>query len=139
MTSPYLQAMLAGEHVVNPLFDTLGLRLLAANHEGAVLRCTVRPDLMQGGGVLAGGILATLLDEAMAHAVLPRLEDSGRTATVEMSVRYLRPAPSGAILEARAWVLKQGRAIVTTEAEVRDRQGCLVAKAAASFMILNKK
>ncbi len=139
MTSPYLQAMLAGEHVVNPLFESLGLRLLVANHEEAVLRCIARPDLMQGGGVLAGGILATLLDEAMAHAVLPRLEERGRTATVEMSVRYLRPVALGATLEARAWVLKQGRVIVTTEAEVRDQQGCLVAKASASFMILNEK
>ncbi len=139
MTSDYLQAMLAGEHGVNPLFESLGLRLLAADREGALLCCVARPDLMQGGGVLAGGVLATLLDEAMAHAVLPRLENGGRTATVEMSVRYLRPVQAGATLDARAWVLKQGRAIITTEAEVQDQQGCLVAKAAASFMVLGAK
>ena len=128
--------MLAGEHAVNPLFETLGLRLLEADAQGATVRCEARPDLMQGGGVLAGGILATMLDEAMAHAVLPCLENGARTATVEMSVRYLRPVASGTGLLAKARIIKKGRTIMTVEADALDDQQRLVARAAASFMVI---
>lgn len=136
MTSGYLQAVQQPGQQVNPLFNTLGLVLQRLDHEGALLVCKASPGLMQGAGVLAGGILATMADEAMAHAVLARLEPQQRTVTLEMSVRYLRPVRENDTAGATAWVLKQGRSIVTAEAEVRDGHQRLAAKAAASFMVL---
>lgn len=136
MTAEYLEAVCREGQTVNPVFTLLGVRVLEVNIEHGILQCVIGPDLIQGAGVLAGGMLATFADEAMAHAVLARIEPNQRTATVEMSVRYLRPLHEGDTVTAKAWVLKKGRAIVTAECEVVDGKGRLAAKAAASFMIL---
>lgn len=136
MTAEYLKAVQQPGQQVNRLFRHLGVNITHLDQQAAVLQCDIGEELLQGAGVLAGGILATLADEAMAHAVLARLQPQQRTATVEMSVRYLRPVHAGDVATARAWVLKQGRSIATAEAEVRDSQGRLAVKAAASFMVL---
>lgn len=136
MTAEYLRAVQEPDQRVNPLFRRLKVHLERMDKEGVVLQCPVSPELIQGAGVMAGGILATLADEAMAHAVLMRLGAEQRTATVEMSVRYLRPVLEGDTVTAHGWVLKLGRTIVTAEAEMRDSHERLAAKAAASFMVL---
>jgi len=65
------------------------------------------PDRFEGPSrYVHGGIIATLLDEAMSKAV----RASGRTSmTRQMEIDYLRPVPSGAairiegrVVEARA-------------------------------------
>lgn len=136
MTREYLQAVRQPGQIVNPLFGHLGLVLQRLDDSGAELVCHVGPELMQGAGVLAGGILSTLADEAMAHAVLQRLAPDQRTATVEISVRFLRPVHQGDTVTTTATVLKAGRSVVTAEAELRDSRSRLCAKAAASFMVL---
>lgn len=136
MTKEYLEAVVSPDQQVNPLFRFLGVEVVRLDREYAELRCPIGGDLIQGAGMLAGGVLATLADEAMAHAVLARLAQGKRTSTVEMSVRYLRPVFQDEVVTAKAWVLKLGRSIVTTEAEVYDSRNRLAAKAAASFMVL---
>lgn len=136
MTAVYLKELCQPGQTVNPLFNHLGIALLKLDDSGALLACTATAELMQGAGVLAGGILATLADEAMAHAVLHRLGPEQRTATVECSIRFLRPVHQGETVKALAWILKQGRSIISAEAEIRDSSDRLAAKSAASFMIL---
>ncbi len=136
MTAAYLAAVTAPDQQVNPLFRHLGIAVERLDKELCVLRCRSRPHLMQGAGVLAGGILATLADEAMAHVVLAALGPEQRTATVELSMRYLRPVQAEEDLQALGRILKLGRSIVAAEAEVRDARDRLLGKAAASFIVL---
>lgn len=88
--------------------------------------------------MVAGGILATIADETMAHAVLANLDEGQSTATVEMNMRYLRPVKDGEI-NAVARITRKGRQIITVAAEVRDGKGSLLATAGASFIVMNTK
>lgn len=133
MSRSYLEEVTREGQTVNPLFAFLGVCVGEIGQGRAVLTLVVRESFIQGAGVAAGGILATLLDEAMAHAVLSALPPGRRCATVELSTRYLRPVRAGDALAAEARVVKNGRTIVFVEAEIRNQDGQPVARADATF------
>jgi uncharacterized protein (TIGR00369 family) len=136
MPASYLEQVQAPDQRVNNLFRTLGVQVEGVAPDRAELAMTAHEDLLQGAGVLAGGVLATLLDEAMAHVVLANLGQGEHTATVELSVRYLRPVAAGDRLRAVAKVLKPGRRVFSVEAWVERQDGGVAAKAAASFLVV---
>jgi len=75
----------------------------------------------------------------MAHAVISILDQDCRTATTEMNIRYLRavdPQHKGS-LRSTASVVKAGRSVITTAAEVHDANGRLVATAGGSFFVIH--
>ena len=112
-----------------------------ASEGRAVIELPVSGRLAQGGGVVAGGILATLADESMAHAVISILEEGRLTVTTEMNIRYLRavdPAGKG-MLYGKARVIKPGRSIIVAEAEVRSEADRLIATAGGSFFVIEAK
>ena len=134
----YLEALQCEGQDVNPLFSFLGARLVSAAEGRASIELPVSNRLAQGAGVVAGGILATLADEAMAHAVLSLLADGLKTVTTEMNIRYLRATDpyKGGKLVAVGRVIKPGRSIMTTDAEIHDGTGRLLATAGGSFFVL---
>ncbi|WP_285907148.1 PaaI family thioesterase [Pseudodesulfovibrio pelocollis] len=147
MTRKYLEKVCCPDQRVNPLFAFLGIEVEALMPERAMLRLRAKPELVQGAGMIAGGILATLLDEAMAHAVLAGNAPREKTTTVDMNVSYLRPVEEGATLECEARVIKRGRRVVFAEAVLRalgpdesdpDKRGPAqeAAKATATFLLV---
>lgn len=140
MPQQYLQAVRKDDQQVNALFVFLGARLESAEQGEALIRMPVTEKVAQGGGMVAGGIMATLADEAMAHAILSALPEGRSVVTVEMNVRYLRGADprQGGELFATAAIVRQGRSLCVAEAEVRDAQKRLLATAGATFSILKK-
>jgi uncharacterized protein (TIGR00369 family) len=123
---------------VNPLFAFLGVGVAAIADGSAELTLPLRPEFIQGAGVIAGGILATLLDEAMAHAVIGSLAENQATATIQMSCRFLRAVSAtdcDKTLRAEATLAKRGRRIAFAEATAfLDKDP--IAKAEASFLII---
>jgi len=115
-----------------------GLRLeflLAA--DGSVVCLPVVPDTFEGHpGYLHGGIIATLLDEAMSKAVRAR----GLTAmTRHMEVDYLRPVPSvtGIRIEGRI-VRSEGRKH-WNEALILNANGTILAQAKGLFIEIGRR
>ena len=107
----YLKKVQLPGQSVNPLFAFLGVIIEQISRERVVMRLPFRPDFIQGGGLIAGGIIATLADEAMAHAALANLNPGETTATIEMNIRYLKGCASGDIT-ATASLIKKGRRVV---------------------------
>ena len=139
--NPYIAAMCCATQDVNPLFNLIGARLVSAANGKAVIEMPISPCLTQGEGAIAGGILATLADEAMAHAVISLLEHGKHTVTTEMNIRFLRSADpdKGGLLIATATVIKAGRNILTTEAVIHDGTGRLLVTAGGSFFVVDGK
>ena len=81
----------------NPLARGLGAQLLAADaREGSVtLGFTPGPQFLQGNGCVQGGIVAAMLDFALALAVLTRLAPGRSHSTASFSVNLLRPTRMG--------------------------------------------
>ena len=134
----YLKKVQQPGQNVNPLFASLGVVVEKLSPESVVLRLPFRPEFIQGGGMIAGGIIATLADEAMAHAALANLNPGETTATIEMNIRSLKGCASGTIM-ATASLIKKGRRVITLQAEITNENNQSVALAGASFMVLDKK
>lgn len=135
MPRKYLDAVRRVDQLVNPLFIFLGVEVVEIEPDRSILRLTVRPELTQGAGMAAGGVLALILDEAMAHAVLGGNEAGSLTTTVDLNVSYLRPVNPHAVLTCEARVVKRGSRVVFTEASVRT-EDLEVARATASFLLV---
>ncbi len=139
----YLDAVRRPDQEANRLFRFLGIELRELGPDTAELFMPFQEGFLQGGKVIAGGILATLLDEAMAHAALNTLGPGETTATVDLNVRYLKPAPPGRSLTATARVIRRGGTIIHLEAEAStmDKAGnrTVVAAATAAFLVIGQK
>jgi uncharacterized protein (TIGR00369 family) len=78
-----------------------------------------------------GGFLAMLLDETMAHSCI----SEGLTGvTVDIQVRYLKPAEVGEWISVSGQVAEVKSRIIVTEASVRNQAGDTVAKSSARFL-----
>ena len=120
------------------MFTFLGVKVEMISPEKVVLSLPLRDEFIQGAGVIAGGVMAALADEAMAHVTLANVNEGESTATIEMNMRYLKSIRKGT-LRAEATVIKKGRRVVTVKAEVTDDEGELLAQSGASFMVIGKK
>ncbi len=83
-----------------------------------------------------GGIVTTLLDEAMSWAVI----DSGRLAvTARMSLDFRKPVPSREPLQITASVTRDRGRAVETAGEVRSTDGALLASATGMFIRVSEE
>jgi uncharacterized protein (TIGR00369 family) len=78
-----------------------------------------------------GGLLATLLDEIMAHACVGMAQ---RAVTAEITVRYQKAVETGALIRARGTVEEARGRILSTRGWLYDAEGALVAEATARFI-----
>ena len=94
---------------------------------GACAEYTARTEHVGWPEVIHGGLLFTLMDEAVAWAVI-YAGLHGVTAKAE--VRFREPARVGMKLFVRAWLIDPGRRLVRAKAEAREgsEDGRLVAE-----------
>jgi len=94
--------------------------------EGVATSCTV-PDTYCGfDGMVHGGIITTLMDEAAAWALFARHGKLG--VTREMTTRFLKPVPTGAELRVEARVVTCDPVSATVAATVHDGEGVCLAE-----------
>jgi uncharacterized protein (TIGR00369 family) len=112
-----------------------GLRLTINNPEaGSAETELVIPERFSGWERLAhGGLLATLLDEAMAYACLSR---AGNAVTVEITVRYLKPVEVGQKVRVRGRVKAIKGRVVETEGEILTPEQQVAARGQARFLMV---
>ncbi len=87
----------------------------------------------QGGGIVQGGIIATLADSTMAFSVMSLTADDHPVVTIEMKVNFLAPVSEDDLI-GEGWVLHEGKRTLVCECEVRNARGKLVAKALSTFI-----
>lgn len=109
----------------------LQLEFLRAE-DGSVVSLPTIPDRFEGPqGLLHGGILATLLDEAMSKAVRAR----GLTAmTRQIEIDYLRPVPSGAPIRLEGRLVRSEGRKHWTEARILDARHVALATGKGLFV-----
>lgn len=110
----------------------IGMRLVDLKPDEAVISIEMRDDLRQPSGVLHGGVTATLIDTAMAFAVRTRLGIDEATATVDLTIHYLRPHITGTFT-CTAKIVRAGKRIFTVSAEVHNEDGKHIATAVSTY------
>jgi uncharacterized protein (TIGR00369 family) len=118
--------------------NATGLRLefLLARDGGVVALPTVADGFEGHPGYLHGGIIATLLDEAMSKSARAR---GLTTMTRKLEVEYLRPVPSGKPLRVEGRVVRSEGRKHWIESEIRDALGTTLAQAKGVFVEVKKE
>ena len=117
-----------GIHV--PFLALLNVRGLAMSAGQILLEFQLLPQFTNSLGATHGGVIATLLDVAMAGAA--RSEDeSYRVITIDMSIQYLRPAIG--TLRAQGELLHTTKSLAFCEATLTDVENKMCARASGTF------
>jgi uncharacterized protein (TIGR00369 family) len=85
-------------------------------------------------GMLHGGIIATLLDEAMGKVC--KLSDA-RAVTAELDVKYLKPIQVGQEIVVEAFQVKRQGRQMYHEGEIRDMNGMVLARGSGRFVVID--
>jgi len=115
-----------------PFAKLIGMRLETLEMDEAVISIEIRDDLRQPSGVLHGGVTASLIDTAMAFAVRTRLEPLAATATIDLTVHYLRPLVEGKAI-CTGKVVRAGKRVFTVSADVHNEEGKLIATGLSTY------
>jgi acyl-coenzyme A thioesterase PaaI-like protein len=133
--APALQAVPHSRCFVCGRDNASGLRIQFTTGSAGTAAADWTPSAAWEGfqGIVHGGIVATVLDEAMSKAVAatrcPAL-------TAELRVRYRHYVSTGEALHVRGWIVKRAKRLITTEAILAAADGTERAHAWASFLTL---
>jgi Thioesterase superfamily len=82
-------------------------------------------------GVIHGGIITAVLDEAMSKAIISR---DWQALTAELTVRFRDRVSPGETLQVRGWIKDRRRRRIRTEAILTTEHGQELAHAWATFL-----
>lgn len=133
----YLRAMLRGECPHPPIARLLGYALTEVEEGRAVFVVEPGEHHYNPLGVVHGGLLATVLDSAMACAIHTRTPAGDYSTTLELNVNYVRPVTlETPPLRVEGRVLHMGSRVATAEGRVHDDQQRLYAHATTTCLML---
>jgi uncharacterized protein (TIGR00369 family) len=92
---------------------------------------TLEPRFEGWVGIAHGGIIATILDEVMAWALVAE-ENWGVTA--RMTIDYRRPITVGTPIRGEGWIVRSRRRLVDTAGRIVDADGNVLAEAEAIYV-----
>lgn len=130
-----LRKMVEGEG--NTFWTYLGCELLAVKENEVRIALHAGPQHTNVMGIVHGGVLTSLMDQAMGMVVMSSRQLQP-CVTTNLNVHFLSAMKQGA-LEATARILHQAGRTITTEAEVRNSEGTLGCISTATFRVLHKQ
>lgn len=118
----------------NRFGDVLGMHFEIAEKGKVVYKVEVTSQLLATLHAAHGGLLAALVDGALGIAALSCVvEDECLVATVDLNIKYLRPALLNDTITAYGEVIKQGKRILFSEAKVYNQKQELLAISSGTF------
>lgn len=116
-----------------PSAKWLGMDVLAWDRDAMTMRVAFDPprDVINFGGVIQGGFLTAMLDDAMGFNAFVSLGMAYRQASIDIHTHFFRPVAYGRV-EVAARVVRAGRNVAFVEAELFDKDGMLAARAVSS-------
>jgi acyl-CoA thioesterase len=131
---PELEAAIRARLAANPFIKFVGITVPQLGRGYARFVLPFKPDLANSIGLMQGGVIAALADEAVAFALYSLVKDGETINTVEMKINFLRAVKEGDVV-AEAHIAKRGRTISLGEFEVRQGDR-LVAKGLCTYIHL---
>jgi len=121
-----------------PYVAHLGLTTEALGEGTARLSMPLPEHFTNSLGTAHGGVIMSLLDVALCTAARTLHPDSTGVVTIDMSTSFIGGG-SGERLIAEARVLKDGRSMTFVEAEAKNADGTLVAKAIGTVIVRQRQ
>jgi uncharacterized protein (TIGR00369 family) len=121
-----------------PFVSHLKILTEALGHGEARLSLPIESHLTNSFGTVHGGVILSLLDVALCTAARTLHPESAGVITIDLSTSFIG-AGSGEKLLADARVMKDTRSVSFVEAEAKNQDGSLVAKAIATVRVRHKE
>ena len=121
-----------------PFVVHLGLTTEALGEGTARLSMPLPKHFTNSLGTAHGGVIMSLLDVALCTAARTLHPESVGVVTIDMSTSFIGGG-SGAKLIAEARVMKDARTMSFVEAEAKNEDGSIVAKAIATVRVRQKE
>ncbi|MGB7282236.1 MAG: PaaI family thioesterase [Candidatus Acidiferrum sp.] len=99
-------------------------------------RFTLGETYQGGGGMAHGGIIATVLDEAMGKVCRFR---EVRAVTAELTVQYLKPVRVDEEIVVEGFETDQKGRNLFLEAEIRNQAGEVLARGSGRFVVIRQR
>jgi acyl-coenzyme A thioesterase PaaI-like protein len=115
--------------------NSRGLRLQFQKNEAGEMAAEWIPELEYEGfqGIVHGGIVSTILDEAMSKVVA---ESGVKALTAELRVRFRQHVTSVRMVHVRGWIDSHNKRMTKAEAVLTSSDGSELAHAWATFLAL---
>lgn len=128
----------------SPFMSLVGGEVETMEEGRVVLTITLEERHMNPNGVLHGGVLTTLMDEATGKSVITirgmEAMMAAPLATVDMNMSFLSGARPGDVLECEGRAIRVGKSVCFAEGEVRRRgKGDIVAKGRFTFVVVSPR
>jgi uncharacterized protein (TIGR00369 family) len=98
------------------------------------VRLTIRPELINAGGLLSGVVTYALVDYGMGSTLWPHTDEDERIATLNISINYIQTAVEGEIV-CTTQLDRRNRTNAVLRSEVRHEDGRLLVTAVGSYAI----
>jgi uncharacterized protein (TIGR00369 family) len=125
-----------------PFFQLVGFEVSDFGPKWAKCQVKARNELENPNGVIHGGVIATLIDATITQAMLMTDEyqavrdTNGSMSTVDLHVKYLRPAVHGR-LTCDANIVHLGKRVIHAQAVVKNEESKEIALGDATMMIVH--
>ena len=101
-------------------------------------RLTIRPDLINAGGLLSGAAAYALVDYCMGSTLWKQTADDERIATINIAINYVQTATEGDVV-CTTELDRRNRTVAVLRSEVHHEDGRLLATAVGSFAIVPRR
>lgn len=101
--------------VQSPYSRHLGFEVVSSAPERAVTRMTFTPELTNRNGVLHGGALMSLVDQASGTLAFEHCPEGMTNVTIEAKTNFLRAVQVGDVVTATAEPLHVGRTLLLVQ------------------------
>lgn len=133
----FMLAVLSGQVSGPPIADTMNYRLDSVEDGHVTFRGTPTFSSLNPMGTVHGGWYGTLLDSAMACAIMTKVPKGAMYTTLEYRVNIIRSIPIEMEIVASGRVLHSGRSTGVADGEIRCAEdGRLYATGSTTCMIL---
>ncbi|CAH1217708.1 hypothetical protein PAECIP111893_04295 [Paenibacillus plantiphilus] len=123
--------MRLGEDAKSTFWGFVGCEAVRAEKGKAVICLEVQPHHLNLFGLVHGGVIATLIDNAMGLVVVQACPDE-KTVTAQMNINYLKSESKG-VVTCEAELIHRSHRTLTLQSSVFGDDGELLAWGSGSF------
>ncbi|MEM7471255.1 MAG: PaaI family thioesterase [Pseudomonadota bacterium] len=133
----FMRGILDGKISGAPIAQTLGFQLHAVEDGLVTYRGTPAFAHMNPVGTIHGGWYATILDSALACAVMTKVPKGSVYTTLELKLNIVRAIPEGCEVDCTGTIQHAGRSTGISNGDIRSvADGTLFATASTTCMIM---
>lgn len=119
-----------GAHGIDGVSRFFGMRW----EDPETVRLTIRPELINAGGLLSGVVAYALVDYCMGSTLWAHTSEEERIATINIAINYIQTAIEGELV-CRTVLDRRNRTSAVMRSEVSHEDGRLLVTAIGSYTI----